>query len=356
MIDSIGGKKINDGGRKMNAELAIEEKIEPPWWNRPLIGDKPLVNYLFRQYCRIEICPEIISLHDYHLEKLESVSITLKALFNQKFTYSDFLIYARLEGYFQKYCQTKKHYFLVGKEFFKTVLGNLNHLKSILKIEVKYQTPILNRFYASVDNLVKENHHKLIFQEKLIKLHYHVKQQLELAEEIKAIDTYLGHFISISEVENLLYFFDLIKVNNLTDWDIFFKIKNFIANTENQMIEDVKPFLLFTNTEAEFLGAIASKIIKIKEDDESKLINIAKIFQYIALGDKYEHLYTQFELFLKCLGKWERIYYDVMGIRKNYPINQFIIPPSFKGKLPGFDLYKSYHDYLNHTCLTKLIY
>jgi len=122
------------------------------------------------------------------------------------------------------------------------------------------------------------------------------------------------------------------------------------------MIENVKPFLLFTKTEEEFLSAIASQIIKIKEDDETKLINIAKIFQYIALGDKYKHLYTQFELFLKCLSKWERIYYDIISLRKNYPINQFIIPPSFKAKLSGFEIYKSYHDYLNHSCLTKLIY
>lgn len=344
------------GDGKMNTELAIEEKTDQPWWNRPLIGDKPLVNYLFRQYSRTQICPEIISLHDYHLEKLESVSITLKALFNQKFIYSDFLIYARLEGYFQKYCQTKKHYFLVGKEFFKTIIDNLGHLKSIVKIEAKYQNPLLINFYKSINQLIKENHHKLIFQEKLIKLHYHLKVQLKDEQEIKTIDNYLGHFISISEVENLLYFFDLLIINQLTNWDIFSKIKNFIQETEHEMIEDVKPFLLFAKTEEEFISAIASKIIKIKEDDETKLINIAKIFQYIALGDKYEHLYTQFELFLKCLSKWERIYYDIMALRKNYPINQFIIPPSFKVKLSGFELYKSYHDYLNHSCLTKLIY
>lgn len=340
----------------MNTELTIEEKTDQPWWNRPLVGDKSLFDYFFKQYSRIQVCPEIVSLHDYHLEKLESLSVTLKALFNQKFTYLDFLIYARLEGYFHKYCQSKKHYFLVGKEFFKTILDNLDHLKSIVKIEAKSQNPLLTNFYNSVSLLVKENHHKLIFQEKLIKLHYLLKQQLKEAKEIQVVDNYLVHFISISEVENLLYFFDLLKVNNLTNWDVFYKIKSFIAETENEMIEDVKPFLLFTNTESEFLGAIASQIIKIKEDDETKLINIAKIFQYVALGDKYEHLYSQFELFLKCLSKWEKVYYDIIALRKNYPINQFIIPPSFKVKLSGFELYKSYHDYLNHSCLIKLIY
>jgi len=344
------------GGEAMNTQLTIDEKTDQPWWNRPLVGDKSLFDYCFKQYSRIQICPEIVSLHDYHLEKLENLSVTLKALFNQKFTYSDFLIYARLEGYFQKFCQSKKHYFLVGKEFFKTILDNLDHLKSIVKIETKYRNTILVNFYHSVYDLVKKNHHKLIVQEKLIKLHYQIKQQLKDAKDSQIIDNYLGHFISISEVENLLYFFDLLKVNNLTNWDVFYKIKNFVVETENEMIEDVKPFLLFTNTEAEFLNAIASKIIKIKEDDETKLINIAKILQYIALGDKYEHLYSQFELFLKCLSKWEKIYYDIISLRKNYPINQFIIPPSFKAKLSGFEIYKSYHDYLNHSCLTKLIY
>ncbi|WP_330204542.1 hypothetical protein [Cyanobacterium sp. Dongsha4] len=340
----------------MSIELAIEEKTDKPWWNRPLIGDKPLVDYLFKQYSRTHICPEIISLHDYHLEKLESISVTLKALFNQKFTYSDFLIYARLEGYFQKYCQTKKHYFLIGKEFFRIILDNLDNLKSIIKIETKYQNPLLLIFYDSVYQLIKENHHKLIFQEKLIKLHYGFKDQLKETKERKIIDNYLACFISISEVENLLYFFDLLRVNNLTNWDHFTRISNFIEETKIGMIEDIKPFLLFTKSEQEFLIEIANKIIKIKEDDESKLVNIAKIFQYIALVDKYEHLYSQFQLFLRCLSKWEKIYYDIVNLRKNYPIHQFIIPPSFKVKLPGFEIYKSYHDYLDSSCLTRLIY
>lgn len=344
------------GEGEMKTELTIEEKTDQPWWNRPLIGDKPLVYYLFRQCYRTQICPEIISLHDYHLEKLESISVTLKALFNQKFIHSDFLIYARLEGYFQKYCQTKKHYFLVGKEFFKTIIDNLYHLKSISKIEAKYQNPLLMNFYHSVHQLMKENHHKLIFQEKLIKLHYSVNKELINQEEKKVIDSYVGYIISISEVENLLYFLDLLKINNLTNWHLFKKIKKFIKETEYENIEDVKPFLLFATTEKDFFILIANKIIKIKEDDETKLMNIAKILQYIALGDKYKHLYTQFELFLKCLSKWEKIYYNIVNIRKNYPINQFILPPSFKVKLSGFELYKSYHDYLEHSCVTKFIY
>lgn len=339
----------------MNTELVIEEKTDQPWWNRPLIGDKPLINYILRQFSRSHIGPEIISLHDYYLEKLETISVTLKALFNHKFIYSDFLIYARLEGYFQKYCQTKKHYFLVGKEFFKTILDNLNHLKSISKIEAKYDNPSLINFYNSVYQLIKENHHKLIFQEKLVKLHYNVSKEIINQEDKKIVDSYLGHIIAISEVENLLYFLDLLKVNNLTDWHLFTKIKNFIKETEYEVIEDMKPFLLFATMEKDFLILIANKIIKIKEDDETKLVNMAKIFQYIALGDKYDNLYKQFELFLKCLSKWEKVYYHIVSIRKNYPVSQFIIPPSFKVKLPGFELYKSYHDYLSYSCLTKFI-
>lgn len=344
------------GGKKMNIELTIGRKADKPWWNRPLIGDKPLIDYLFKQYSRTYICPEIISLHDYHLEKLESVSVTLKALFNQKFTHSDFLIYARLEGHFQKYCQTKKHYFLVGKEFFKIILNNLDNLRSITKIEKKYNQPSLLAFYDSVDYLIKENHHKLIFQEKLIKLHYSFKCQFKETKETKIIDNYLAYFISISEVENLLYFLDLLRANNLTNWDNFTRLNNFIEETKDGMVEDIKPFLLFAKSEGEFLIEIANKVIKIKEDDDTKLINIAKIFQYIALVDKYENLYSQFQLFLRCLSKWEKIYYDIVNIRKNYPIHQFIIPPSFKVKLPSFEIYKSYHDYLDYSCLTRLIY
>lgn len=76
-----------------------------------------------------------------------------------------------------------------------------------------------------------------------------------------------------------------------------------------------------------FLIEIANKVIKIKEDDDTKLINIAKIFQYIALVDKYENLYSQFQLFLRCLSKWEKIYYDIVNIRKKLPYSSIYYSP-----------------------------
>lgn len=333
-----------------------ETREEKPWWNRPIIGKKTLCEYLFKNHSRLQVCKEVVSLHDYYLEALEGITVNLKALFNEKFAQPGFLIFARLQTHFQRYYESNNHYVLVGRELFETIIDNIEILQKIQSLEDTATSKETKEFFREVFKLVGENHHKLVFQEKLNKLEAQFLDTVKDEREKKLIENYSSCYRKISEIDGLINFIELLKTEGLNNWEVFVKIKKFLHCQQAESLENLKPLLLFTKTEETFFLSLADKILHMKEDKETQLTNIARIIQYIGLNEKYAHIYPQFQLFLRQLRKWEKVYHSINSIRNQYDSNQFVIPPTFKAKLPGFELYKTYHDYLGHAHFVKMIY
>lgn len=337
----------------MKAQLILEEKLDKPWWNRPLLGENTLIDYIFGQSLRSDLpqsifIPQDILFHyNFALQKINNINATLKALFNDKFTEKDFLTYGKIQGYLDKYCQQKQHYFIVGKTFFKTLLDNLDTLLKLKEIETEYNSSIFLEFYQYSLNLIQQQRNKLIFQEKLRKSIPSFIQQLDDENDQKIIKLYVKYLFMVSAVDNLSKIFCLLKADDLEYWDLFKKIKNFINQNKVNNIEDLTPFVLFVKSEDNLFREIATKFIKIKKDNSEDFLTIARILQYVTLSYKYEIFYAQFQLFLTYLSKWEKTYYYILHLRNKYPSNKYHYPSNFKVKLTGFGLYKTYYNYLD---------
>lgn len=337
----------------MKTELILEEELNKPWWNRPLLGKKTLTDYIFSPYTKFNIPQDILFHYNSALEKLENTAITLKALLNDKFTERDFLTYGRIQGYLDRYCQQKQHYFVIGKEFFTTLLDNLDTLLILKEIEAEYNNLVFLEFYQYSLNLIQQQGNKLIFQEKLRKSIPSFTKQLNEEKEQKIIKVYMKYLFMVSEVDNLSKIFCLLKTNELEYWDLLKKIKDFINYNKVHNIEDLKPFVLLVKSDDNLFREIATKFIKIKKDDTEDFLTIARILQYVALSYKYEVFYSQFQLFLSYLSKWEKTYYYILHLKNKYPSNEYNYPSNFKVKLTGFDIYKTYYDYLDSTYSMK---
>lgn len=338
----------------MEAELILEEKIiTKPWWNRPLLGEKTLVDYLFGQNLRHSIPPEYLSLYHSAIEKIENLSLTLRALLNENFNHQDFLIYARIQTYLDRYYQQKKHYFIIGKDFFKPLLDNLEIFIKISAIEKEYNQENFLDFYHHSLELIKEQPNKLIFQEKLRKIKQSFQRQLFEEEEQKIISLYAKYLIIISETSNLLNIFYELKINKIEQWELLKKIKEFVNYNIQYNTEELKSFVLLVKNNETELQDIATKILKIKKEETEDFLIISGILQYVTLSYKYEQYYSQFKLFLDYLSKWEKTYFYILNFREKYPSSEYYNPASFKAKLAGFDVYKSYHDYLDSSYLMK---
>ncbi|MGI0480729.1 hypothetical protein ACN4EE_08055 [Geminocystis sp. CENA526] len=337
----------------MEAELVLKPKMEKPWWNRPLVGEKTLVDYLLGQKLRSDIPSEHLFLYHSAIEKIENLSLTLKALFNENFSNKDFLVYARIQSYLDKYCQQKKHYFIIGKEFLKPLLDNLDIFIKIDEVEEEYNDVVFFEFYNECLELIRQQQNKLIFQEKLRKLKQSFQEKLYEEKEKVIISVYVKYLVTISEIPNLLNIFYEVKINDIHQWNLFKKIQEFINYNLDYHTEELKSFVLLVKNNEKELMNIATKIIKIKKEETEDFLILSGILQYITLSYKYEQYYLQFKLFLDYLSKWEKTYFYIQHFRDKYPNQEYYQPSSFKVKVAGFDLYKSYHDYLDSTYLNK---
>ena len=340
------------------------KKIAKQCWNLPMFGKKALIDYIFKTDIRLNIPFQKVYIHDRLLNKLDNLVLTLKALFNDNFASADFLIYAHLEEYLLKNELAEKHYLLIGRYFFQTILANLQTLIQLTDTEQKFENEILNDFQDSSLDLMKQKYPKLIFQAKLKKTQQFYIQELIKEEDIFLLKKYYYYLINLSEVDGLLYFFYLLKNKNLDNWDLFTKIKTLIYEHQEEFIDKFKSFdelnslLLLTKIEENLLIEIIDKFIPIQQSSSNKLTAIANTLKYTALSHKYQSCYPQFRRFLKILRKWEKKYDYIVSLREKYSSDKYLIPSSFKIKVHGFDLYQKYQNYLdsNNFCCLVFLY
>ena len=330
----------------MVIKIENDKMSQKAWWNRPLIGKKTLTEYLLKTNTRLKIPFETIYRHNQAIEKLDNLSITLKALFNEGFTAIDFLIYARIEEYLSQRNIEKQHYFSLGKNLFKVILDNLKNLERLKQLEEKLPTKVLQTFYQDAQYLIIHESHKLIFQAKLKKSYQLCKKRLSNDEDIYILKKYYRYLFNFSQVEYSLEFWSLLKKYELDNWELFKNIRSFVYDNQEDSIDKLKPFVLLAKMQEESLIEIGHKIIKIKKSSSNPLTIMAQVLQYTALDHKYQHLYPQFRLFLSYLRKWEQQYHYILSVREQYSDEEYLIPSSFKIKPHGFELYKNYHDYL----------
>jgi len=349
---------FNQEDHAMKLNTMIEDKEDKkdkdkPWWNRPLVGDRTLVDYMFISTdSRQEIPERTVYLNNYATQKLEKINLTLKALFSEKFSQPDFLVFARIQSYLSKYFKQKNHYFIQSIDFFTMIFSHLDSLSNLTNIESEYQGEIFTQFYLYSEQLADQFLDKLVFQEKLKKRRQIFLKSIENPNDAKIIEIYTNNLLLISEVPHLLLTFYLLKRKLLDNWHLFRKIRDFIHHGQNNDLEELKAFILVIKADYDWLKALLVNIVGIK-DKNVDVISLARVLQYIALNYKYESVYHQFERFLIYLAKWEKTYCYILSLREEYPSDHYHYPSSFKSKLPGFDLYKVYHDYLDSSYLLK---
>ena len=74
------------------ASKADSLKREKPWWNRPLIGDRSLVDRVKGLLFRKTVVQEAVEFHDATFKKITRLSIRMSSLDDDKFGNKEFFI------------------------------------------------------------------------------------------------------------------------------------------------------------------------------------------------------------------------------------------------------------------------
>lgn len=334
----------------MNTNIKIREEVgQQPWWNRPLLGEKTLIDYMLMSTDNKQEIPQhTIYLHNKVWQKLELLTTTLKALLSEKFSNQDFLIFARIKGYLVKNFSQKNHYFNEISKFLINIINNLNDLHKLAEIEQKLTGENCQQFSQFVEHCLTENLSKVMFQET-------IRKQLELImfnlsdHELHLLRKFSNQIYIVSELPNCLENFFLLKKLQLDDWLLFNQIANFAQKDQQNDFGELKSFILLVNAHTDWFKKLGEFFNIL--DDKKDSITYARILQYLALLYKYEASYKQFREFLKYLAQWEKTYYYIIALKEEYPINNYHYPRNFHQNIPGFEIYKVYHDYLDSSCI-----
>lgn len=338
----------------MNTQVAITESIKKPWWNRPLWGDRGLIDSMFLLINnKKEIPQEMLYFHNQAWRKLEILSTTLKALLNEEFNSQDFVIFARLNGYLFKCFEENNQYFNQLAGFIQVILKHLDSLSILAQVEANFQQDSLQKLYQFTEALAHQKVPKLVFQEKLRKEKKLIFSHLENAQQREAVETYVNQLYFISQYPQVFENYLFLKRNKLDRWPLLNKLGDFIKNKYHNNLSELKAFVLIAKANDSWFEQL-NKAFGFTVPKEASVTD-AKILQYLALAYKYESLYPQFKRFLIYLSQWEKTYCYVVTIREKYPLNSYHHPLSFKQNIPGFDLYKTYHDYLDSSYMLHKI-
>lgn len=109
-------------------------------------------------------------------------------------------------------------------------------------------------------------------------------------------------------------------------------------------LDSLKEFMVVVQVNADIflkLGQII-QVPQKKNVPETYAITL----QYIALRNRHQNSFAQFQQLLGLLKQWENFYNPIMAIAKEYPPSEYKQPDIFKADIPGLEIYNKYQTHL----------
>lgn len=330
----------------MNQDQELQNRL---WWNRPLWGDKSMLEKLQQAIHQdYEQIPEEVIEH-YHrvMGEVRLLAPIAKALDNEKFNNQEFIFFLKIISQFnQKDGElfSLKHYVTL----FRVAIEAKNSFLKIEDIELFYRSLKQQEFYQFVNLKLEENLSSHQFIQGLEKKIVAILPEIKSEEGKQALITYKTTIEKVASQDELgLRLLYLFKKYELKDYSLLRIISDMIVYLQNRNLQDFNDMLILVQvneTTFEQLG----RIIEIPLHKKTKE-NYAKMLQYVALRQKYQNTYIQFQRLVEILYQWHNFYEILIGIREQYPSSKFDQPTAFSKEIPGESIYFKYHNYFPYS-------
>lgn len=315
------------------------------WWNRPLWGDKTMLERFFdikiKENCQIP--PQVISQYNRISEEVKLLAPIIKALESEKFKEEEFTFFLKFSNDMVKGRNKLKNLYDYVKVL-QLAIEEKNSFFKIEDIELFYQSSKHQKFYKFIFRKLEENLSPEEFIKALKNRLNQVLPSFKHKEDNKILIVYvntLQKLVHKNEVAlKVLYFF---KKHQLKDYSLFISISSLIYLLQKKNLQNCNDAVTLIQDNEKIFRDLASILhIPYSQDNQETL---ATILQYLALLSKYQLIYLQFQRLMEILSQWHNFYDILINIRQKYPANQFIQPKEFHQNIPGEYLYREYKNY-----------
>lgn len=315
-----------------------------PWWNRPLIGQRSVVQRVADALRKKPVPEEMIKLYHASLAQLQSLTHRIHSIDNEKFGNEEFLAFAKI-----KFLLLKGEWGYPGFEQSIDLLkAGIQAHKSFLgleKVEFNHQGSRLGEMYEFVSSLCSQKVRNEVFLRQVKGKFSEILPQVKTQEGRQALQLYLKHLENVAKHRlslHLLYAFREYKMKNYAIFKDVSEIIGELKRGDLLNLEKLTSKVILNFEVFESLG----QVIGIP-DKERTPKTYAKVLQYAALMDKHQSAFLQFSQMVDLLQDWKKIFDQNMTLQQEYSPIKYKLPREFKRPMPGFNIYQKYSSYFD---------
>ena len=312
------------------------------WWNRPLWGDKSMVEKLEAIIYKTHdtIPEEVIEHHQRVFAELKILTPIAKALDNKDFSNSEFLEFVHISKLFAyeigEYKGLKNYVAL-----FRVAVEARNSFLKIEQIELSYRSTKQQEMYRFLLDLLEKQSDSKIFIQSLEEKREKILPEIQREEGKEAINVYTDTLQKLAKQDELgiklMYLFKKYQLENFSLLRIVSEIVQHLLERNLRDFNDIKILVRANQELFDQLGRVIElPIDKTREEDYARMV------QYIAMKQKYQELYIQFLRLLEVMTQWNHFYLIIKELREHYSPEEFEIPAEFNTPLPGIEIYNKY--------------
>ncbi len=317
------------------------------WWSRLLWQVKSLIvrikQWLKQAFFRAEVPDTSITLYRDSLNQLRNVAAIAKTIDNEKFSSKEFIFFLSINHQVNQ--NLGEYQGLKNSiDLLRVALETKDCFLKIEAIETRYRSYSQQDFYNYVFELLEQDMSKDEFKQRVQTKLVEVISKVKTEEGKSALQSYCNQLDLLSEDELGLRLLLLFKQYHLTDFSLLRHVAEIADSFYDKSLEVLKEFTVIVQVNAELFLKLG-KIIQVPESQNQRH-TYALILQYIALRNRHQKAYAQFQQLIQVLKNWQKFYDPIRAIRKEYPANEYKQPPLFQQEIPGLTIYKKYQDYL----------
>ena len=331
--------------------LQVNQVLQRPWWNRPLIGSQSMVervSMLLHQFKREKVPERAIAAHADALQTINSLVKRARPIDNEKFGNPEFLSFVKLkrafiEGY-DGYQNLDRYLHLLHAG-----ISAKNTFITLERMEFKFFGSKQGLLYNYVETLFQSNLKQSEFLEKVQAKFAEVYPQLRTEEGKVAMEKYCQNLEDIAKHQFGFKLLRSFKRHKLTNYSILDTVAKIIEGLNRLELHDLSILNMEVISHYETFQRLGEVL-----GMPAPLINpktFARMLQYIALQEKYKTAYPQFQELVVLLEQWYKQYTVAVNLRNEYSLQHYQRVKEFKTDIPGGDLYDKYKVYFARTSM-----
>ncbi|MEM9136897.1 MAG: serine/threonine-protein kinase, partial [Cyanobacteria bacterium P01_F01_bin.42] len=322
--------------------IKTEKKRVYAWWNRPLIGDRPLTQRLRSLFFKLPISDRAIQIHQQSLQKITKLSNQAITVDSEKFSNDEFLAFVRMQRAL-KSGDGEYAYLPQSTELLQVGIEAKNAFLKIEQIEIAYRSSKQIGFYDYVQDLLSQNLDQETF---IARIKAHVQTligSLRSQEGKASLSSYAEQLELLAEHSLGLKLLSLFKRYQLSDYSVLSAVSDMVSHMYSNELFDRKSLVAEVASQAQLFDQLGN-IIGVPEEKRDPE-TYAKILQYIALSIKYKAAYGKFQSLVEILEHWLSQRDIIVRIRQEYSPKEYKYPKEFRVAIPGQDIYDKYESY-----------